>query len=184
MSRWLAVECELVGVPATAALRQDRSNRSTCRPSCHGFDSVPNLARRRTTVPRTGNRRRKRQLTSLTGLALLPDCAEQSDELFASKAFPAGSADENMDLPDDLTALGGSGNRYASPTTELKKTLAAKDAERPEHSVHIDLQYGREVLRWGEALSWPGFALGERTADLSGDLIMERERISPVDLDL
>jgi hypothetical protein len=124
------------------------------------------------------------QLNGPTGSALLPDCAEQSDELFASKAFPARSADEKMDLTDDLTALGSAGNGYASPTTELKKTLAAKDAERPEHSVHIDVQYGCEVLRWWEALSWAGFTLGERTADLSCDLVVERERISPVDLDL
>ena len=69
------------------------------------------------------------------------------------------------------------------PRRNSSRPSSRSCAERAENGVGVDAEDGGEVLGGRQALAGLGFAVGDRAADLAGDLLVELEGVVAVDLD-
>ena len=114
----------------------------------------------------------------------LPDVLDDGDELVDAVALEAGEVDELLRARHDGAPLGGAGDGDAATAPELEQALVAQQPERPQDGVGVDVEDGGEVFcRW-EPFAWFGLAVGDRAADLGGDLLVEVGGVRFVDLDI
>ena len=76
------------------------------------------------------------------------------------------------------------GDGDATSASELEQALVAEEPQRAEHGVGVDVEDGGEILRGREALSRLGFSVGDRPANLAGDLFVQVGGVGAVDLDI
>jgi Tol biopolymer transport system component len=121
---------------------------------------------------------------STTAACLSADVFDDLDQLVEAIALLAGEVDELFCSLDDGAAFGCPGDRDAPSASELEQSLVAQEAERAENGVGVDVEDGGEVFGGGEALAGLCFSVGDRAADLGGDLLVEIGGIAPVYFDL
>jgi hypothetical protein len=113
----------------------------------------------------------------------LTNLFDDADELLEPVAVPAGEVDEVRCLGDDGAALWGAGNGDAAAAAEVEQALVAQLAECAQHGVGVDAKHGREIARRWQSFAGVGFPVGDGTADLSGDLLVQLRGIASVHLD-
>ena len=88
-------------------------------------------------------------------------------------------------MHDDCALGRGPADGDAAAAAEVEQALVAELPQRSQDGVAVDLEDRREVTR-RRAAALPGLrlALGDRTPDLGGDLLVEPGRFLAVDLDL
>lgn len=96
----------------------------------------------------------------------------------------AGERDELGGLGDDRAALRCAGDVDAAPAPEFEQALVAQHAQSAQHGVGVDLEHRGEIPRGRQAPAWAGLAVGDRAADLRGDLDVQERRVGVVDLDV
>lgn len=95
----------------------------------------------------------------------------------------AGEADELLGASDDGAALGAAGDRDPASPPELEQPLIPEEAQRAKDGVGVDLEHGSEVAGGWQPLTGLRFAVGDRTPDLGGNLLVQLGRLVAVDLD-
>jgi hypothetical protein len=95
----------------------------------------------------------------------------------------ASEADEVSRTSDDDATLGAAGNGDAAAAAELEQAFVAEEAQRTQDGVRVDLEHGGEVAGGRETLAWLCFTVGDRAADLGGDLLVQLGWVVAVDLD-
>ena len=95
----------------------------------------------------------------------------------------AGEADEVFGAGDDGAAFGAAGDGDAAAAAELEQPFVAEEAQRAQDGVGVDLEHGGEIAGGREALARRCFAVGDRAADLGGDLLVQLDWLVAVDLD-
>jgi hypothetical protein len=108
---------------------------------------------------------------------------DDADQLVGAVALLASEADEVFGAGDDCAALGAAGDGDAAPAAELEQFLVAQQPQRAQDGVGVDLEHGGEVARGRQPFAWLRFAVGDRAADLGGDLLVQFGRLVAVDLD-
>ena len=76
------------------------------------------------------------------------------------------------------------GDRDPASAPELEQTLVPEHAKRAQDRVAVHVENGREVAGGWKPLAGPRLSLGDRAANLGGDLLVELERFAPIDLDV
>ena len=74
---------------------------------------------------------------------------------------------------DDGALFGGAGDGDAAAAAEFEQAFVAELAEGAEDGVGVDVEDGGEVFGGWESFAGFGFAVGDRAADLAGDLLVE-----------
>jgi hypothetical protein len=110
-------------------------------------------------------------------MCLPPETLDDLDHIFTAVAAGTRELEQVADLPDDLAALGPAGDTHAAAACEVDGSLLAQQVQRSEHGVLVDAEYGGEVDRWRESLAGTDLTFGDRTADLSCDLIVKSHRV-------
>ena len=95
------------------------------------------------------------------------------DELVAAVALLAGEFDELSCSLDDGAAFGCAGDGDSAAAAELEQSFVSQQPQGTQHRVGVDAEDGGEVFGGWEAFSGLGFPLGDRAADLGGDLFVE-----------
>lgn len=81
------------------------------------------------------------------------------------------------------TLFGLTRDRDSASAAELEQSLVSERAQRSQNGIGVHADYGRQVFGWWKALAGAGLTVGDRAADLSGDLLVEVGRGALVDLD-
>jgi hypothetical protein len=105
------------------------------------------------------------------------------DELVGAVSVLACEVEELSGALDDRAAFRCAGNRDAAAAAEFEQAFVAELAESAENGVGVDAEDGREVFGGWESFAGFGFAVGDRSADLSCDLFVQVEGIVVVELD-
>ena len=116
----------------------------------------------------------------MDGLACAED-VEHRDKVVASQSLLARELDDLAQLAHDNPALGLAHDPCGATPTHLQETLVAQRAQRAQHRVRVHAQLGGDVAGLGEPLAGMGFALGDRPANLRGDLEVQEGRVAPVE---
>jgi hypothetical protein len=104
-------------------------------------------------------------------------------QLVLAVALLAGEVYEFSGAVDDLPLFGGSRYSDAQAASELEQALITQHPERAQHGVRVDAHNGRKIASGREAIPPLGFAVGNRAANLRGDLIMQEGWFLSIDLD-
>lgn len=80
-----------------------------------------------------------------------------------------------------IAIVGSATDGDATAPSELHQSLISKGSQRPQNSVVVHAQHCGEVSSSWEALAWFGVSLADRTANLSGHLLVEWRLIGGVD---
>jgi hypothetical protein len=91
--------------------------------------------------------------------------------------------DQLARVPVDRSLLGGPGDGHPAPAAELEQSLVAQVAQGPQDGVAVDAENRGQVDRRRQPLARLRFALGDRAADLPGDLAVKVGGVAPADLD-
>jgi hypothetical protein len=105
------------------------------------------------------------------------DALDDRNQLLAWVALLTREADEFAGVCDDGAALWGSAYTHAEPATELQETFVAQSAQRTQDSVGVYRHDRCEIASRWQALSGLSLAVGDRTTDLCGYLVMQRRGI-------
>ena len=108
---------------------------------------------------------------------------EHADEFLASVAVAPGEADEFLHMRCDGCMRGCADHGDTSSAAEFKQSFVAKITQRTEHGVGVDSKHERQVAGWWKPLAGLGFAIGDCSADLAGDLLMELGGFGSINLD-
>src|ERR1700722_18216889 len=103
------------------------------------------------------------------------------DDLPAPVALVSSELDEGSNVFEHRALLGSAGHGDASTTTELEQPFVTKKVHRSQHRVLVHAQHGCDVLYQGEPIPWSGFSVRDRPTDLGCHLVVEGERLGPVD---
>jgi hypothetical protein len=106
------------------------------------------------------------------------------DHLIGPVTLGAAEIDQVPDPIDHSAALRRPGHGDPPPPLEIEQALVTEDAESSQHGVLVHPEDGRHVLGQGQPLPRSGLAVGDGTADLGGHLVVEWDRLSPVDVDI
>src|SRR5581483_1680383 len=97
------------------------------------------------------------------------------DELVGLVAVRACVVEELFCFFDEDTLLGRAGDGDAAAAPELEEAFVPELAEGAEHGVGVDAENVGEVFRGREPLAGLCLAVGDCTADLAGDLLVQVE---------
>ena len=103
-------------------------------------------------------------------------------DLPAPVALVSSELDEGSNLFEHRALLGSAGHGDASTTTELEQPFVTKKVHRSQHRVLVHAQHGCDVLYQREPFPWSCFSVRDRPTDLGRHLVVEGERIGPVDV--
>ena len=106
------------------------------------------------------------------------------DEFGAVVAALAAELDELGCFCEQGAALGCAGDADAVSRAELEESFVAQQPQGAQHGVGVDVHDGCEMARGWEAFTGFGFAVGDRAADLCGDLVVQEGWVVAVDLDI
>ena len=112
------------------------------------------------------------------------DLLDDLDQLVGAVTLLAGEVDEVPRSLDDSATLRCARDRDAASAAELEQSLVAEEPERTQDGVRVDAEDGGEVFCGWEALAGLCLALGDRTANLGGDLLEEIGGIATVEFDI
>lgn len=104
------------------------------------------------------------------------------NELIWPIALRPGEGQELASLGSHSASLGGAGNGHPAAAAEVEQSLITEDSQRPQHRIGIDAENGCQISSGREALARLCLAVGDRPADLGGDLIVQICRLVAVDL--
>jgi hypothetical protein len=113
----------------------------------------------------------------------LRELLDEFDEFLAAVSVPAGQSQEFCRVGDDGASLWGAGDLDPEASAELKESFVAKHSQCSQHGVGVDAKYRRKVTGWWQSATGGGFPLGDGSADLGRDLIVQQRRVAPIDLD-
>ena len=99
------------------------------------------------------------------------------DDLVTSVALEPAELNELADLPDDDTLLGRAGHGDPTTALEVEKPLVSEYVEGPQDSVLVHAEHRGQVLGQRKSIAWTSFALGDRSANLGGHLIVQGDRL-------
>lgn len=105
--------------------------------------------------------------------ASLGDALDDVDQLVTAIPAFAGESDEFASAHDDGAAVGDLADGDAPATAEVEEALVAQRSQRAKDGVGVDAEHGSEVAGGRQALTRFGFTVGDRAAELCGDLLME-----------
>jgi Mg-chelatase subunit ChlD len=94
-----------------------------------------------------------------------------------------GEADEFPRLVDHRALFRRACDGDPSATSELEESFVAELAEGAQDRVRVDTEHRSEVARGRETLAGLGLAVGDRSPDLGGHLLVQLRRFGSVDLD-
>ena len=114
---------------------------------------------------------------------LLGELLDDGLQVLAPEPEAARLVQQLLRLGPDDAALGLARDRHTASAAELEHALVAEYSQRPQHRVGVDAQDGRHVAGRGEALTRPDVAVGDVTAYLAGDLVVQGHGVVPVELD-
>lgn len=109
------------------------------------------------------------------------DALDDRDQLLGWVALLACEADEFAGARDDRATLWGATDAHAEPAAELQKTFLAQGAQRTQHRVGVHAHDRREIASGGQALPGLCLAVGDRTTNLPGDLVVQRHGVGMID---
>jgi hypothetical protein len=93
-------------------------------------------------------------------------------DLVGPIALDPTELDQIVDSIHDGTSLGSSGHGDATTSLEVEETFITEDVKSTQHGVLVDPEHGSHVLGQREALSRPGFTVGDGPSNLCGHLVM------------
>jgi hypothetical protein len=102
-------------------------------------------------------------------------------EFVTSIALRPGELEKLLQLGNNSPTLWRTGDDDGSSTAKLQEPFISKDTECAQHSIGVDPKDGSEILGLRDPISRVGLAVGDGTADLRGNLIVERHGIGTID---
>jgi hypothetical protein len=96
----------------------------------------------------------------------------------------AGVPDQFAGPGQDRALPGRPGDRDAPAAPELQQPLVPQQPQRSQDGVGVDVQHGGQVAGGRKPFAGPDLAVGDGAADLGADLVVERQRIAPVQFDI
>jgi len=118
--------------------------------------------------------------------ALVGPKTEKTKKLLEKQPKPvlAGEPDQVPGLGKDRAALGCPGDRDAPAAAELQQALVPEQVQGAEHGVLVHAEHRGQVLGQREPLARSGLAVRDGPPDPGRDLLVQRERIGAVDVDI
>jgi hypothetical protein len=115
----------------------------------------------------------------------LGEVADQLDEVVLAVSLSSRELDQFVGLGEH-GAFGScvAGDVDAATASELQQALVAEQSEGAQHGVGIHPQDRREIAGWGQSFAGARLSVGDRPADLPGDLVVEQSRVGSIDIDL
>src|ERR1700722_5513430 len=107
-------------------------------------------------------------------LTSLCDVLDHGDELCGLVALLASEGHELSHFAHHGASLWSPGDGDATASPELEQPLVPQLAQGPEHRVLVDAEHGREVLRQRHPLSRSRLAIGDRSPQFGGHLLIQR----------
>jgi hypothetical protein len=108
---------------------------------------------------------------------------EHADEFVASVAMAPGEADEFFHMCCDGRMRRRADYGDTSSAAEFKQSFVAKVTQRTEHGVGVDSKHERKVASWWKPLARLDFVIGDCSADLAGDLLVQLGGFGAIYLD-
>ena len=90
----------------------------------------------------------------------------------------AGVVEEVSRAFEDGAVLWCAADGDAAAAAEFEEAFVAEFAEGAQDGVGVDVENGGEVFCWRQSFAGFGFAVGDRAADLTGDLLYRSVRSS------
>src|SRR3954465_4879059 len=115
--------------------------------------------------------------------ALLGDSLDDVDQFAAAVSVLAGESHERARGDDDRPPFWALADGDAATAAELEQSLVAQRPQGAKDCVRVDPEHGREVPSGRQPLTRFRFAIGNRAAELCGDLLMELNVVVAIDLD-
>ena len=103
------------------------------------------------------------------------------DELLGRVALLARELHELPRTGSHRPSLRSTAHSDTETTPELEQTFITHRAQRTQNGVRVHAHHSGEVVCWRKPLPWLCLALGDRTTDLRGDLVMQRRWVRSVD---
>src|SRR5579862_4374895 len=107
----------------------------------------------------------------------LREALDDPDQLVRAVALLAGEADELARPGEDGSLLRCSGDVDAAPAPEFEQVFVPQEPQRAEDGVRVHAEDGGEVAGRRQPLPRLRLAVGDRPADLGGDLEIEVGRL-------
>jgi hypothetical protein len=95
-----------------------------------------------------------------------------------------GKRDELPRPGHDGPAFARAGDGDPAATPKFQKALVTQQAQRAEDRVPVHAEHRGQIAGRRQALPWTRFSLGDRAPQLGRDLLVEPQRLRPIDLDL
>jgi len=95
---------------------------------------------------------------------------DECDDLVTAIALLSREVQEFVDSSKHGTPLRRTDNAYASTPGKVQQPLIAQDVQCPYDRVLVHAKYASEVHCRRQPFSWPDFALGDGSANLSSYL--------------
>ena len=108
---------------------------------------------------------------------------EHAYEFVASVAMAPGEANEFFHMCCDGRLCGRADYGDTSSAAEFEQPFVAKITQRTEHGVGVDSKHEGKVASWWKPLARLDFLIGDCSADLAGDLLMQLGGFGAINLD-
>ena len=115
---------------------------------------------------------------------MLSELLDDLDEFVGFVAVSAGVVEEVSRSFEDCAVLWCAADGDAAAAAEFEEAFVAELAEGAQDGVGVDVENGGEVFGGWESFAGFCFAVGDRAADLTGDLLVQIGRVCSVDLDI
>jgi hypothetical protein len=95
-----------------------------------------------------------------------------------------GERDELPRPGHDCPAFVCAADGDPAATPKFRTALVTQQAQRAEDRVPVHAEHRGQIAGRRQALSWTRFSLGDRAPQLGRDLLVQSQRLRPIDLDL
>ena len=99
-------------------------------------------------------------------------------------ALPARELEQVFHPRQDGSVLRRADHGDPPAAAELQQSFVSEDVQGPQHGVLVHPEHGSDVLGEGQAVSGASLAVGDGAPDLRGNLVVQRERSRPVEVDI
>jgi hypothetical protein len=113
-----------------------------------------------------------------------PELSDDLNEFVGLVTVTVGVMEKLFRALDDGALFGAAGDGDAAAAAEFEEAFVAKLAECAKDGVGIDAEEGGEVFGGWESFAGSGLAVGDGSADLAGDLLVQVEGVAAVEFDI
>ena len=123
--------------------------------------------------------RRSPEATHLTRTRARP---YELNHLVTLEALPTSEVEQFIDSTDHRPALRCSDDPHATSTSEVEQSFVAQLVECADHRVLVDLEDCRKIDGRWQTFTLYDLTLGDCSANLRRHLLIDRDRVVPIDI--